>query len=200
MIAPPLPTEAPELDQAKQWLEQSLSRLINGALKTAVVSALLLAMSQVVPAVRYLSNGLVGIRDVLWGLSCDLCGVAAVLLVVRWALPGLLRKNYQPLFEHGRLVPVAIQLGPHGLHQGFSGQSTQPYMVRGAVEGMEFLLGGWLPTRPVNFNCLTGQKRHHTAFLYPDEKLPGKDPAYALVDPRNPGKIWLARQPLEGSP
>jgi hypothetical protein len=62
---------------------------------------------------------------------------------------------------------------------------------------MTILFGGWLPTRPVNFKRVSGDKKQHLAFFYADETLPWDDPAYALVDSHNPKKIWLVRRPPE---
>ncbi len=190
--------EPPELDQAKSWLEHSLLRLISGAQKAVVTAAILLAVSQIIPPVRYVFAGLTDVRSILPELIYDLCSVMLIFLVVRWSLPKVLRANYQVLLDRGRIVPVTIQLGPQPLYQRFTGQSTQPYMIRGAVEGMETLFGSWLPTCPANFRCKNGSHQLRTAFLYGDETLLWDDPAYALIDARNPKKIWLIRQPMRG--
>lgn len=195
----PSPADPPELDQAKEWLEHGLCRVIAGAQKVVIVMAIVLAISQIVPTIRYVISGLTSVSDVLPGLVIDLCGVALIFLVVRCSLPKVLRTRYQPLLERGRVVPVKIQLAPHGLHHRFTGQSTQPFMIRGAVEGVEILFSGWLPTRPVNFRRVSGHQQLRTGFLYSDERLTWDDPAYAMVDPRNPKKIWLVRQPAESS-
>lgn len=191
-------SEAPDDQRARQMLETALLRLTRGARKTTVLWGIFLGISQTVPALRYLHFA--SHRDsgaIVLDFFYDLAAVAFILFVVWIAMPWVLRKIYAPLLYHGQVVPVAILSGPQPLHQRFTGQSTQPFMIRGSLGALELLLGGWLPTRAVNFKMADKTGSVQTGFLYPDETLANQESGFALCDPHSSRRIWLIRRSQE---
>ncbi len=182
------PSAAPTSAAARQLLEQGLQRLALGGRKLSLLLLACFAASKLVHTCRFLDIADTG--DLLRGLLSDLVGLAILALVIYLLLPRLLRGIYHPLLEHGTVAPAQIVSGTNTFSQRFAGMGTQPYMLRGALAGIERLIGGWLPTRAVNFRVAGARKSLHTGALYADE-TPG---AHALVALHKPRHAWLIRQ------
>jgi hypothetical protein len=174
--------------------------LARGGRKLAALCGILLCISLIVPAFRHLRiTSPQEISTIVFDLLYDFAGLIFVLLIVWTALPGVLRKIYAPLLNNGCVVRVAILNGPHPVSKRFTGQSTQPFMVRGALETVETLMGGWLPTRAVNFRRSDKKGGTHIGFLFSDETLTSPEAAYALFDPFAARRNWLIRYREEKS-
>jgi hypothetical protein len=178
MTPAPLLFDAPDDQGARQMLEKTLPRLARGGRKLAALCGILLCISLIVPAFRHLRiTSPQEISTIVFDLLYDFAGLIFVLLIVWTALPGVLRKIYAPLLNNG----------------------CQPFMVRGALETVETLMGGWLPTRAVNFRRSDKKGGTHIGFLFSDETLTSPEAAYALFDPFAARRNWLIRYREEKS-
>lgn len=201
MTDDPVPTNGPDLQFARRLLEQSLVRLTHGSRKLAALVGVLLGLAQIVPVSRLLGwTSFSQAGEVLKSLLFDLSGLAIAMLIVWAALPWVLNLIYRPLLERGTIMPVVIISGPEPMHQRFTGQSTQLFMMRNALGALEALIGGWLPPLAVNFRPAHRKGDIRTGMFYADEELMDPGHAYALIDTKNQLKCWLIRKKKEVMP
>ena len=186
---------------AQDLLESSLYRLVRGGQRVAAMTVLFFGIGQVFVALRYLNIAHAGgKKGILLEFGFDLLGLVVLLLIIWSMLPIVLRFIYRPLLEQGKLIRVAPLNSPHSIHQRFTGQSTQPFMIRGALEGFEKLVGNWIPTKAVNFRPIEESREQFTGFLFSDEILPDQDNMQALLVRGKKLHSWLVRYPSESRP